>query len=140
MCDYRNHKVQGIESYSRMKRGFKLGDMRKSHYQGIQNLYFSGCEKEVFTFSFCCDLTVASFSCSVFNLASSSSCCLAAMAASSLATSSCWARHCCSYRRACKYTPRGETEKRLLSISSFFERNTHRETTGCQSMAKGVFV
>lgn len=52
------------------------------------------------TFSFCCDLATLSFLCSLFNLSSSSSCCRAAIAASSLATSSCRALHCCSYTHA----------------------------------------
>lgn len=56
------------------------------------------------TFSLRCDRMQDSFSRSFFNLASSSSSCLAAIASSSFATSSCWARHCCSCTHACKYT------------------------------------
>lgn len=83
------------------------------------------------TFSFCCDLMALSFFCSLLSLASSSSCCLSAIAASSFATSSCWARHCCSYKHTCKYTPeRNEKKKnRLLAITSCPERIAYRETT-----------
>lgn len=84
------------------------------------------------TFSFCCDLTAISLSCSLFNLASSSSCCLAAITASSFATSSCWALHCRSYKHTCKYTSGRNKQKkpnRILAINSYLESITHRETT-----------
>lgn len=74
--------------------------------------------EEVFTCSFFCDMMAACLSFSLFSLISSASCCLAAIAASSLATSSCWARHCCNcthteiiHTRACKYTQPGKTNK-----------------------------
>lgn len=51
----------------------------------------------IFTFSLCSDLNSISFSWSLFSLASSFSRCLAAIIPSSVTTSSCWARHCCSY-------------------------------------------
>lgn len=84
-----------------------------------------------------------SFSCSLFNLASSSSRCLAAITASSFATSSCWARHCRSYKHIGKYTPGRNKKKKskLLAINSCLERITHREATSwaplpwCQNLA-----
>lgn len=92
--------------------------MHKQWYEASaagRNWHFhcDGCVEDMFTFSLCCDLKAVSFSCSFFTLASSPSCCLAAITASSFATSSCWARHCCSYKHTCKYTP-GRNKKQVI--------------------------
>lgn len=91
---------------------FKFFGMQKSilpvlHLQYTLFTYIKANERQklqerknvfqIFTFSFCSDLNSISFSWSLFSLASSFSRCLAAIFPSSASTSSCWARHCCSY-------------------------------------------
>lgn len=81
----------------------------------------------VFTFSFCSDLNSISFPWSLFSLASSSSRCLAAIIPSSLATSSCWARHCCSYNtHTCKYVTE-TNKKQVIGHHQLSEKNPSQD-------------
>lgn len=80
------------------------------------------------TFSFCCDLTAASFSCSLFNLAFSSACCRKAIAASSIATSCCCSCHCCSYNDMQKHTH--------THTNTHHHRKRKKKTDNCPSTIK----
>lgn len=102
--------IQRFISYKRLQTSKSIsGDIKK-------------VQKDMFTFSFCCDLMAVSFSRSLFNLAFSFSCCLAAITASSFATSSCWARHRRSYKHRCKDTP-GRNKKQVIGHQQLSSKN-----------------
>lgn len=95
------------------------------------------------TFSFCCDLTAASFSCSLFNLAFSSACCRKAIAASSIATSCCCSCHCCSYNDMQKHTHThtqihiiiGKGRRKQTTVHQPLKTSSCAPAPRCQSVA-----